>query len=364
MIDPELAVFRSRIARIRLKASMLGLDVLLFLDMANVRYLVGFTGSDGALIIGKEKAVLLVDGRYTAQALREVQDAEVCEYKEKIGGIVEAVLKGNWKNVGLESTAIMLHDYLNLRDKLADLELIPLSEEIGTIRAVKDRMETDRIRKASDISTNALLSTLTIVRPGVTEKEIALELEFQIRSGGADNISFEIIVASGDNSAMPHAKPGARKFESGDFIVFDYGAVYEGYRSDETCTIALGNISNRQREVYDIVKEAHDRAINSVRAGAPCREIDREARSIIEEKGLGKYFSHATGHGVGLCIHEEPRISSFSKSCLEAGMVVTIEPGVYFPGLWGIRIEDTVLVKEDGCDILTTVSKDLRIVGL
>jgi Xaa-Pro aminopeptidase/Xaa-Pro dipeptidase len=161
---------------------------------------------------------------------------------------------------------------------------------------------------------------------------------------------------------MPHAKPGARRFESGDFVVLDYGAVYEGYCSDETCTIALGNISERQREVYDIVKEAHDNAIHSVRAGASCSGIDRQARSIIEEKGLGKYFSHGTGHGVGLCVHEEPRISSLSKSCLEAGMVITIEPGVYFPGLWGIRIEDVVLVKEDGCDVLTTIPKDLKIV--
>ncbi len=186
-------------------------------------------------------------------------------------------------------------------------------------------------------------------------------MEFQIRRRGADHVSFDVIAASGENSALPHAKPSSRRLEAGDFIVLDYGAVYDGYHSDETCTLAVGDISDRQREVYGVVREAQDRALEAVRAGMPCSEIDHAARSVIETRGLGKFFSHGTGHGVGLCVHEEPRIAALSKSTLEAGMVVTIEPGVYLPGLWGVRIEDTVLVKSEGCEMITRFPKDLKI---
>jgi Xaa-Pro aminopeptidase/Xaa-Pro dipeptidase len=354
----------NRVIRLQMTAVNLGLNGLLFLDMTNIRYLVGFTGSDGALIIGEDAAVLLVDGRYTTQAKQETLNIEIIEYQDKIDAISSTLLRGEWQKVGIESKVITLHDYLKLRDKLSDLELIPLADELCAIRSVKDWTEINRIKKAAGISSDALTSTLSRIRAGVAEKDIALELEFQIRNRGAENISFEIIVASGANSAMPHARPGDRRLEPGDFVVFDYGAVYEGYCSDETSTIVLGNISDRQREVYEIVKEAHDSAINSIKAGIPCNEIDRKARNIIEKKGLGQYFSHGTGHGVGLSVHENPRISTPSTSHLEAGMVITIEPGVYFPGLWGIRIEDMVLVKDNGCEILTTFSKELKVVSL
>ncbi len=186
---------------------------------------------------------------------------------------------------------------------------------------------------------------------------MALELEYRMRRNGAGGVSFPTIVASGINSTLPHASPGTRTLAPGDVVVIDFGAIYEGYHSDETCTFVLCHASSRQKEVYDIVREAHDRALAAVKAGIPCCEIDRIARDCIKEGGLGQFFSHGTGHGIGLDVHESPRIAAPSKAILEAGMVITIEPGVYIPGLWGIRIEDMVLVTKDGCEVLTKVDK-------
>jgi len=352
-----------RIERARDAGAALALEAIVFLDMANIRYLVGFTGSDGALIVGEKSNYLLVDGRYTSQARREAHDAEIREYRDKVEGIASVIEGEGWKNVGIESMAVTLHDYIKLRDRLEGRDLRCLAEEVASLRAVKDTAEVDRVKEAIRVSSCAFLSVLAGLRPGVEEREVALELEYQIRRGGAENVSFETIVASGENSAMPHARPGRRRLETGDLVVIDYGAVCEGYCSDETCTVAVGDVSERQREVYGIVKEAHDRAIAAVRAGVACSEIDRVARNFLAERGLEKHFSHGTGHGVGLCVHEEPRLSCLSKDRLEPGMIVTVEPGIYLPGSWGIRIEDMVIVEEEGCEILTTVSKDLQVVG-
>jgi Xaa-Pro aminopeptidase len=355
----EFTGLPDRISRVRSKIAALGLEAFLFLDMQNIRYLTGFTGSDGALVVGERNNILLVDGRYTTQAGREVQGADIRHYRDKTEGIAQALLDGGWKAIGLESTAVTLQDYLNLKARAEGLELRPLEREMSTLRVIKDETEIGWIKKAAALSSQALLLALEGIKPGIPERDIALELECRIRQGGADSVSFDVIAASGENSALPHARPGFRKSEAGDFIVLDYGAVCGGYCSDETCTVALENISDRQREVYDVVREAHDRALSAVRAGAFCRDVDHAARSFIEKKGLGDFFSHGTGHGIGLSVHEEPRLSILSDSCLDAGMVVTIEPGVYIPGLWGVRIEDMVLVKRDGCDVLTSVPKDL-----
>lgn len=355
----EFTGYMKRITRVRSKITDLGLEAFLFLDMQNIRYLTGFTGSDGALVVGERKNILLVDGRYTTQAGREVRDADIRQYSDKSEAIAHTLLDSGWKTVGLESMAVTLQDYLKLKDRTAGTELKPLGAELNTLRAVKDESEIKKIRDAAALSSGTLRSVLEIIKPGVAEKDIALELEYRMRQGGADNVSFDVIVASGENSALPHARPGFRRFEEGDFIVFDYGAVCGGYCSDETCTVALGSISDRQCEVYNIVLEAHDRALAAVKAGALCREVDHAARGFIEERGLGKYFSHGTGHGIGLSVHEEPRVSPLSEYCLEAGMVITVEPGVYIPGMWGVRIEDMVLVTKNGCDVLTSVSKDL-----
>lgn len=355
--------YTNRISRIRSKLAYLEIEALLFFDMKNIRYLTGFSGSDGALIVGKNKLILMVDGRYLTQSKREVKKAEILEHNDKIEGIIREVTGLGLHEVGFESGAISFDSYSNLRDRLEEVKLRPISEDISSIRALKDKNEIESIKKAAEISSRALIATLDLVRPGVRERDVALELEYRMREEGAEKISFETIVASGENAALPHAKPGYRKFEDGDFIVIDYGAVYDGYNSDETCTFIIGNVTAGQKEIYGIVKDAHDKAVDSVRAGIPCREVDRIARNHIENAGLGKYFPHGTGHGVGLDVHEAPRLFTKSEGYLEKGMVVTIEPGVYIPDQWGVRIEDMVLVKENGCEVLTKTPKELRILG-
>jgi Xaa-Pro aminopeptidase len=350
-----------RMARVRLTIRELGIDALLLLDMKNIRYLTGFTGSDGALVIGEKQETLLVDGRYTNQARKEVEGCHVCEYKEKTDGIVTILSDCGLRSVGFESQAMNVSTYLNLTEKLSGLKLNPLSDEIAALRAVKDEKEIEHIKRAAEISCEALTAVRDLIKPGARETDIAIELDFQMRRRGAEQVSFPTIVASGANSAQPHAQPGLRAIKNGDMVIIDYGAVHCGYHSDETCTFAVGHRDKQQEEAYSLVKTAHDRALEAVKAGISCVEIDRIARECIETGKLGKYFTHGTGHGVGLDVHEAPRIASNSEMVLEAGMVLTIEPGVYIPDLWGVRIEDMVLVKGEGCEVLTRVSKDFTV---
>jgi Xaa-Pro aminopeptidase/Xaa-Pro dipeptidase len=350
-----------RMARVRAMLHEVGADALLFFDMKNVRYLTGFTGSDGALVIGNNQEILLVDGRYTNQARKEVHGARVFEYKEKIDGIAAILSDGSFGSVGFESQAMNVNTYLNLTEKLRGLKLNPMTDQVGALRTVKDEEEIGLIKKAAEISCEALTAVRDLIKPGVTEKDIAIELDFLMRRRGAEQVSFPTIVASGTNSAQPHAQPGSRVIEYGDMVIIDCGAVYGGYHSDETCTFVVGYNDKKQEEAYSLVKTAHDRALKAVKAGIPCAEIDRIARECIETGKLGKYFTHGTGHGVGLDVHEAPRIASNSEMVLGAGMVLTIEPGVYIPDLWGVRIEDMILVNEEGCEVLTKVSKDFTV---
>jgi len=360
-MHPDYPVPPQRIARVRSILYEIGADALLFLDMKNIRYLTGFTGSDGAFILGTKEDTLLVDGRYTNQARKEILGINVTEYKDKIDGITAILSDGGLRTVGLESQAVSLSIYLTLRERLSGLALNPVSNELSSIRAVKDEKEIDFIRKATEISYEALAAVCALVKPGIRENDIAIELDYQMRKRGGEQISFPTIVASGANAAQPHAQPGLRAIKNGDLVIIDCGAIYGGYHSDETCTFAVGGKDERQEEVYSLVKEAHDRAIDAVKAGIPCQDIDRIARDCIENGKLGTYFTHGTGHGVGLDVHEAPRVAMNSDMILAAGMVLTIEPGVYLPDLWGIRIEDMILVKEEGSEVLTKTSKEFTV---
>ena len=360
----DRATLSGRLEKISSVLSEQEVGGVLFLNLKNIRYLVGFSGSDGALVVSGKKTVLLVDGRYTTQAGRETRGIDVVQYKEKAEGIVSVCSDLGVRVLGFEASSITCDFYRTLLKKLKDVRLRCLTEDhLGGLRAVKDGGEVRQIRKAVAIATRALKATLPLIRPGVQERDIALELDYRIKKEGADALSFDTIVASGSNGALPHARPGSRKIKKGDFLIIDYGAVYRGYHSDETCTFAVGPVGKRQKEAYAAVKEAHDRAIEAVRAGAECREIDGIARRTLESKGLGKYFTHGTGHGIGLDVHEEPRLTVTSNGRLEPGMVITVEPGVYIPGRWGIRLEDSMLVRENGCEILTPFSKDLQTLG-
>lgn len=354
-------VHPERISKVLSRLDDFGIEALLFLDIKNIRYLTGFTGSDGALIIGERQKLLLVDGRYTNQAIKEVEGVEVFEYRDKIEGIETILAEDGLTSIGFESTAMNVSTYLKLKEKLQRATLKPISNEIDALRAIKNETEIACIKKAAEISFQALTAVCDLIKPGFREKDIAIELEYRIGSYGAGQLSFPTIVASGANSAHPHAAPGSRIIENGDIVMIDYGAVFCGYHSDETCTFVVGRADEKQKETYLLVKEAHDRALKEVKAGVKCNYIDSIARDCIESQNLGKYFTHGTGHGVGLDIHEAPRIAAQSESILEEGMVVTIEPGIYIPDLWGIRIEDMILVKKEGCEVLTEVSKDFTI---
>ena len=345
----------------RLRAGISEKDALLILHEKNIRYLTGFTGSDGALMAGRDWLVLLVDGRYTTQARGEAVGTEIFEFRSRVDGITAAAGERAVGAIGFESPSLSVEEYLKLQEKLPGVMFHPLSGGLRSLRAVKNETEIGLIREAAQIAGAALAAVREMIRPGIREKEIAIELEYRMRRGGADQVAFETIVAAGANAALPHARPGCRAIAAGDCVIIDYGAVSGGYHSDETCTYIVGPASERQQEVYRLVREAHDRAIRAIRAGVTCGAIDRMARECLEDAGLGAHFFHGTGHGVGLDVHEAPRLAAGIEETLRAGMVVTVEPGIYLPGDWGIRIEDTVLVEEEGCEILTQTSKDLTI---
>jgi Xaa-Pro aminopeptidase len=356
---PEAPPYAGRVER--LCSGLAQPDALLVLDAKNIRYLTGFTGGDGALMIGPDWLILLVDGRYVTQAGEESVGTELFEFRNRVDGIVAVTRQRAVERIGFESPALNVDEYLRLQEGLAGVDLSPLSGGLKSLRAVKTEDEVAKIGEAARIAGEALVAVLGMIGPGIRETDIVVELEYRMRRGGAEQASFETIVASGPNAALPHATPGSRVIGPGDCILIDYGAVYGGYHSDETCTFYVGHADSRQREVYRHVLEAHDRAIGAIRAGVACGEIDRVARACLEQAGLGDRFSHGTGHGVGLDVHEGPRLAAGREETLQAGMVVTVEPGVYLPGLWGVRIEDTVLVTAGGCRVLTGTPKGLTI---
>lgn len=337
------------------------IDGLIFFDMLNIRYLSGFTGSDGVLMISENRTVLLVDGRYVTQAKSEAVDVEIIEYKDKIKAIVEVVQESSLKYIGFEAASIVVQMYNQIQLELPGQEFVPLVNELKMLRAYKDEAEISLMRKAAEISSAAILVLSREIKAGCSEKDLALQLEIIARQSGADQLAFETIFAFGENSALPHATPTDRKLKRGDFIVVDFGIKYKGYCSDETCTFVFQDLTDEQKNVYQLVKKAHDQAIDAVKAGVPTYEIDRCVRNIFGKK-YEKYFSHGTGHGVGLEVHEAPRLTPNSQDILEERMVVTVEPGLYFPGRWGVRIEDTILVKKNSCEKLTKMDKELIII--
>jgi Xaa-Pro aminopeptidase len=337
------------------------IDSVIIFDMKNIRYLCGFTGSEGILLIGPGKPVLFIDGRYTTQAKMETQGVKISECVDKIEAIAREIHKQKYRRVGFEADALLHSRYRQLHSRLSRVKLITLTDELRMLRALKDEDEIALMKKAAEISSSAVRSLVRRVKPGWTEKELAWQLEMEARKLGADELSFPPIVASGENSALPHAGLTGRKIKKGDFVVIDFGIMYQGYCSDETCTIAFGKLTDRQKNAYEIVKEAHDRALEAVAAGVSGSEVDSKARAVFGKK-YDRYFTHGTGHGLGLDLHEAPRLSSISGDVLEPRMVFTIEPGLYIPGRWGIRIEDTVLLKENSCEKLTKMDKKLIIV--
>jgi Xaa-Pro aminopeptidase/Xaa-Pro dipeptidase len=238
--------------------------------------------------------------------------------------------------------------------------LVPLTGEISGLRAVKEPAEIEKIRKAIQIASESFLDTLPRLKPGVHEKAAGDFLEFRMKRRGGESSSFPVIVASGPRAALPHGKPSDKGMEKGETVVIDFGVCHQGYHSDETKTLILGRPDPRQRKVYDLVRKAQEKAIRAIRPGINVRSIDRAAREVISRAGYGKFFGHGTGHGIGLAVHEPPTLSPRGSGVVEAGMIFSVEPGVYLPGWGGVRLEDLVLVTERGCELLTYLSKDLK----
>ena len=347
---------RARKARSRLRSG--NLDALLITTPEAIRYYTGFTGSEALLLLTKERNFLVVDSRYTSQARGECKSTAVIESENKTKEVSGRSRKLGLKRVGFEPWRLSVAQHKELKDA-GTVDLVPVPEALERARMVKDADELRLLRKAAAISSESFLETIGSIGVGAGEREIALRLEFQIRKNGAEAIPFPIIVASGKRGALPHGPASGKRVGRGEFVTIDFGAVYGGYCSDETCTVMVGRPTARQKKVYQTVKDAHDKAISTVRPGVRAGQVDSAARKIIEKAGMGKYFKHGTGHGVGLAVHEEPRIAPKQDVMAEAGMVFTIEPGVYIPGWGGVRIEDTIRVTRQGCETLSSVPKEL-----
>jgi len=335
------------------------LDAMLLTNLSNVRYLCGFTGSDGALLLTREDGWFLSDSRYTTQAAQEVSAVEVVESAAKYESICSLISVNKLTRIGFESAHTVVSDFRQLTERLTGCELVGIGASLDSIRSCKEQSEIDLLSEVAALASASLQSALLSLRPGISEADFALSLEIEMRRRGADAKAFDFIVASGERGSMPHGRATGKKMCPGEMVTIDFGAVKDGYHSDETVTVSLGRPCDRSREIHAIVKEAHDRAIAAVRPGIKCRELDEIARGYIRQQGYDDYFGHGLGHGVGLDIHEKPVVSPRSDAVVVEGMVFTIEPGIYIPGFGGVRIEDTVVVTADGCRVLTQSPKDL-----
>ena len=338
----------------------MNLDAVLFWSLENIRFLSGFTGSDGALIYGRGERVFLSDSRYEEQARIEVKNAAFRKYRKKVEGIAESLRSLRVKRVGFEAGALSVESYHRLRYLLPRVSLIPLSDPIAVLRARKEPEEIDKIRAAIRIASESFLDILPRIQPGVREKTLGDLLEIRMRRRGGEASSFPAIVASGPRGALPHGKPSEKRLEKKEFVVIDFGAVHQGYHSDETKTLILGRPDPTQKRIYDLVRKAQERAIRAVRPGVSARRIDAAAREVISRAGYGKFFGHGTGHGIGLAVHEPPTLSPRGSGVVKEGMVFSIEPGIYLPGWGGVRLEDLVLVTSRGCEVLSQLSKELK----
>lgn len=337
------------------------LDGILIVGLEPIRYLCGFTGSDGALLLTRKETCFLTDSRYWTQAETEVWGARIVHYRKKNDGIASLLSELNLKRVGVEASSLTLSSYQSIQ-KMSEgkWELIPLEGELRNLRAAKDPHEISLIRKAIDLSSKSFFHIMEILREGSVEREIALEMEFFMKRNGAESIGFDTIIASGNRSALPHGRAGDKKIQRGDLILIDFGLRYQGYHADQTRTLICGKPTSKQKKIHQIVKEAHDRAIEAIRPGMPICEIDRAARDHIHRAGYKKFFGHGLGHGIGLAVHEDPVVNAENKGLVEEGMVFTIEPGIYLPGWGGVRIEDMVRVTSRGAEVLTYLPAELR----
>jgi len=356
--------FPARQKKLRERLAASGLDALLVSHLPNIGYLCGFTGSAGLLFVEEAGSTFFTDVRYDTQGREEVKGAKVIIARK-------ALLKalGEWIGarrkrakgwtIGIEAEHLTVAERKRLADSLpVGMRLRNAPALVEQARMVKEDDELTLIRAAVQLGATLFDRALEVLRPGVKECELAAEMEYGARRAGAEEMSFPTIIASGTRSALPHGRATKQAIAPGGFVVCDFGVILRGYCSDQTRTVWVGAAPEEARHAYESVREAQEAAIAAVRPGISAGEVDAAARKVLRRAGLGRYFTHSTGHGVGLEIHEAPRVAAGQKEVLKPGMVITIEPGVYFPGKWGVRIEDMVAVREGGCEVLTPTSKD------
>lgn len=338
----------------------LELDALLLCSRENLRYFCGFTGSDGVLLLTASSSCFLTDSRYTTQARTQVVADHIHEYRLQSDGVTEILREQGCRRIGFES-GLAYGKVSDLREK-GDPEWLwmSLKDVLGDLRSVKEPAEIEALTAAASLHAEAFNEVAGVIRPGAVERDLALALEFALKRRGAEEKSFDFIVASGPRGALPHGIASDRRIGAGELVTIDFGCRLNGYHADETVTVAVGEPPDRLRVVFDTVLHAHDLALAAVAPGVPLVDLDRIARDRIASSGFGEYFGHGLGHGIGLEVHEAPVLSTRSKAVARPGMVFTIEPGVYLPGLGGVRIEDMVLVTESGAEVLTRIPKTLR----
>jgi Xaa-Pro aminopeptidase len=352
---------KSRIKKLQQILRNESLDVFLVTSLPHVRYLSGYTGTNGIILISPNNCVFLTDFRYQEQAKQQVKDVKVMIVpRDLFAGLPNLpILKSRRIKMGFESEHLSCQTYRRLKNLLPECLLVPLEKTVESLTIKKDQNEIQNIKKAAEITDLVFSEILSYIKPGIRELDLSAEIEYRMKGFGSSTPYYETIVASGKRSALPHGVASGKKIQKGDWVTMDFGAVVDGYTADLTRTIVMGKANKRQKEVYNIVQKAQGHAISKVKAGMRACDLDKSARNLIKNAGYGKYFGHGLGHGIGLLIHDNPAINPTNQQLLEPGMVITIEPGIYIPNWGGVRIEDDVLITQRGGEVLTTSEKNL-----
>lgn len=350
-----------RLAKLRQQLRGKSIDALVINSLPNIYYLSGFTSEDATLFITGDRSVLLTDFRYLEQAASEARDYEIIRLENNYFEVLKELTKG-LTTIGIEEEHITWAEYRKMEKVLSGCTLLDSSSMLKDMRQVKDRAEIEIIRQAVKITDQAFAEIIRKIKPGMSEQEIELELEFSLRRKGASGKSFDFIVASGERSSLPHGTATEKIINSGELLTLDFGARYKWYCSDMTRTVCIGQPQAKHKEIYKIVLEAQQAALQVIKPGLRGKEVDAVARRVIAKYGYKDYFGHGLGHSVGLEIHESPRLSPRENKILEPGMIITVEPGIYIPDWGGVRIEDMVIVTKNGAEVLTQAPKQFIII--
>ena len=356
-------IFNDRVSKVKQELSNNNLDGIYITNLTNIKYLTGFTGSAGSLLLLENEQHFFTDGRYTEQCKEQIKN---CTVNIAGSGHDVYIAKNNIipvdTAIGFEGNHMTVSQYENLKNLMPKTKWTKISGIIEKIAAVKDMLEIESLQTAIDITDEVFLKIIPELKEGAKEKEIAAKISYLFKMNGAEGDSYESIIGSGWLGALPHARPTDKKFEKGDFVVMDFGALYNGYHADMTRTLIVGKPTSKHREIYDIVLESQLNGIQKAKAGIVCADVDFACRSIIENKDYGDFFTHSTGHGIGLEVHTLPRIHKNNKSLLKTNNVITIEPGIYIPDWGGVRIEDDCLIEDNACIPLNKSIKELIVV--